>query len=90
LKHIPNAYKNPFPVILAALLLIKQLCFFLYPIIDCRCNILIYLVIQTTKSKARMGNLKETPFDILKKRYVKGKITKDAFDRTLKRLFETG
>jgi len=47
-------------------------------------------VIQNTKSKARMGNLKETPFDILKRRYAKGKITKDAFDRPLKRLFEAG
>lgn len=53
-------------------------------------GVLICLVIQNTKSKARMGNLKETPFDILKRRYAKGKITKDAFDRPLKRLFEAG
>ncbi len=44
-------------------------------------GVLIYLVIQNTKSKGKMGNLEETPIDILKKRYARGEITKDEFDK---------
>ncbi|MEQ8181212.1 MAG: SHOCT domain-containing protein [Smithellaceae bacterium] len=44
-------------------------------------GVLIYLVILNTKSKGKMGNLEETPIDILKKRYARGEITKDEFDK---------
>ena len=44
-------------------------------------GILIYFVLQASKSKGFTGSTTETPLDILKKRYAKGEITKEEFDR---------
>jgi putative membrane protein len=46
-------------------------------------GVLIYLFIKTQKGKA--GST-ETPLEILKKRYARGEITKEDFDRTKKDL----
>jgi len=48
-------------------------------------GVLIYLFIQFPKAKAGSP---ETPLEILKKRYSKGEITKEDFDR-MKRDLET-
>ena len=48
-------------------------------------GVLIYLFIQLQKGKA--GST-ETPLEILKKRYARGEVTKEAFDR-MKRDLET-
>ena len=44
-------------------------------------GILIYFVLQASKSKGFTDSTTETPLDILKKRYAKGEITKEEFDR---------
>jgi putative membrane protein len=44
-------------------------------------GVVIYFIIQNTKSKNVDGQSGETPIDILKKRYAKGEITKEDFDR---------
>ena len=44
-------------------------------------GVMIYFIIQNTKSKNIDGQSGETPIDILKKRYAKGEITKEDFDR---------
>ncbi len=41
----------------------------------------IYLLLQVSKSKGFGGSIIETPLDILKKRYAKGEIDKEEFDR---------
>jgi putative membrane protein len=49
-------------------------------------GVLIYLVLQNAKAKGNAGVSGETPLDILKKRYAKGEITKDEFERMKKDL----
>jgi len=44
-------------------------------------GVAIYFIIQNTRSKNVEGQSRETPIDILKKRYAKGEITKEDFDR---------
>jgi len=43
-------------------------------------------VLQNTKSKSFDNSFRETLMDILKKRYAKGEITKEEFDRMKKDL----
>lgn len=51
-------------------------------------GILIYVVIQTVKTKRDVGVSEESPLDILKKRYAKGELTKEEFDRMKRELSE--
>ena len=48
-------------------------------------GVLIYLIMQATKGRGQAG---ETPLEILKKRYAKGEITKEEFDRMRKDISE--
>lgn len=43
--------------------------------------VVAYFVIQSTRAKTSGGTQQETPLDILKKRYAKGEITKEDYDR---------
>jgi len=47
-------------------------------------TVIIYLVIQATRTKRIVAPSKETPLEILRKRYAKGEITKDDFERMKK------
>jgi putative membrane protein len=49
-------------------------------------GVAIYFIVQSTKSKNVSGQAQETPLDIMKKRYAKGEITKEEFDRMKKEL----
>ena len=51
-------------------------------------GILAYIVIQNVKKKGGAEAPGETPLDILKKRYVRGEITKEEFDRMKRELSE--
>jgi putative membrane protein len=42
--------------------------------------VVIYFVIQSTRSRSPDGSSQETPIDILKKRYARGEITKEEFE----------
>ncbi|MBW1674881.1 MAG: SHOCT domain-containing protein, partial [Deltaproteobacteria bacterium] len=44
-------------------------------------GVLIYFLLQASKSKGSDRSVTETPLDILKKRYAKGEITQEEFDR---------
>ena len=44
-------------------------------------GVVAYFVIQNTRSKTTGTSPQETPLDILKKRYAKGEINKEDFDR---------
>ncbi len=46
----------------------------------------IYFLLKVYKSKGSDGSFIETPSDILKKRYAKGEIDKEEFDRRKKDL----
>ena len=46
----------------------------------------IYFLLQVSKSKGSDSPIIETPLDILKKRYAKGEIDKEEFDRKKKDL----
>jgi len=48
--------------------------------------VLIYFLVQASKSKGSEGSIVETPLDILKKRYAKGEIDKDEFEKMKKDL----
>ena len=47
-------------------------------------GVVIYIFLQSSKSKGSNGSFIETPLDILKKRYAKGEINKEEFDRMKK------
>jgi putative membrane protein len=49
-------------------------------------GVVIYYLLQISRSKGSDGSIIETPLDILKKRYAKGKIDKEEFDRKKKDL----
>ena len=51
-------------------------------------GLLIYFMIQVRKTKGQMPTQSESPLDVLKKRYAKGEINKEDFDR-MKRDLET-
>ncbi len=49
-------------------------------------GLLIYFIIHAVKMKVQMPKQSESPLDILKKRYTRGEITKEDFDR-IKRIW---
>lgn len=49
-------------------------------------GVVIYFVVQVSKMKGSAGSAKETPLDILNKRYAKGEIDKEEFNRKKKDL----
>ena len=51
-------------------------------------GVLIYLLLQNAKAKGGTGGAGETPLDILKKRYARGELTKEDYDRMKKELTE--
>ena len=63
--------------------------FFMWIILIVVAVVIIYFVINRSKTTGNLINSTgESPTEILKKRYAKGKITKEEFDR-LKREMET-
>ena len=59
---------------------------FLWFIVVVLVGIAIYFTLQVIKSKGSDGSIIETPLDILKKRYAKGEINKEDFERKKKDL----
>jgi putative membrane protein len=49
-------------------------------------GVVMYFLLKASKSKGPDGSVMETPLDILKKRYAKGEIDKEEFDRKKKDL----
>ena len=49
-------------------------------------GVVIYYLLQISRSKGSDGSIIETPLDIFKKRYAKGEIDKEEFDRKKKDL----
>ncbi|MGD0022264.1 MAG: SHOCT domain-containing protein [Smithellaceae bacterium] len=49
-------------------------------------GVAIYFIVQSAKSRNVSGQAAEMPLDILRKRYAKGDITKEEFDRMKKEL----
>jgi putative membrane protein len=49
-------------------------------------GVVIYFVVQAIKAKGSAGSATETPLDILNKRYAKGEIDKEEFNRKKKDL----
>jgi putative membrane protein len=47
---------------------------------------LIYFIVQARKTKGQMPTQYESPLDILKKRYAKGEITKEEYEKMKKDL----
>jgi putative membrane protein len=54
---------------------------FMWIIVIVLAGVVIYFLLQASKSKGPDGSVMETPLDILKKRYAKGDIDKEEFDR---------
>ena len=54
---------------------------FMWLIVVVLVGVVIYFLFQVSKSKGSDGSIIETPLDILKKRYAKGEIDKEEFDR---------
>lgn len=59
---------------------------FMWLIVLLLVGFIIYFLLQASKSKGSDGSIMETPLDILKKRYAKGEIDKEKFDRMKKDL----
>jgi len=59
---------------------------FMWLIVLVLVGVVIYFLVQASKSKRSDGSIIETPLDILKKRYAKGEIDKEEFDRRKKDL----
>lgn len=59
---------------------------FMWLIVLVLIGVVIYFLLQVSKSKGSDGSIIETPLDILKKRYAKGEIDKEEFDRRNKDL----
>ena len=59
---------------------------FMWLIVLVLVGFVIYFLLQVLKSKDSDGSISETPLDILKKRYAKGEIDKEEFDRKKKDL----
>ena len=59
---------------------------FMWLIILALAGVAIYFLFQASKSKGSGGSVVDTPLDILKKRYAKGEIDKEEFDRRRKDL----
>ena len=59
---------------------------FMWLIILALAGVAIYFLFQASKSKGSGGSIVDTPLDILKKRYAKGEIDKEEFDRRKKNL----
>ncbi|MDH3838650.1 MAG: SHOCT domain-containing protein [Desulfobacteraceae bacterium] len=59
---------------------------FMWLIVLVLVGVVIYFLFQLSKSKGSGGAIIETPLDILKKRYAKGEIDKEEFDRKKKDL----
>ena len=59
---------------------------FMWLIVLVLVGVVIYFLLQVLKSKGSDGSIIETPLDILKKRYAKGEIDKEEFDRKKKDL----
>ena len=53
---------------------------FMWLIVLVLVGVVIYFLLQASKSKGSDGSIVETPLDILKKRYAKGEIDKEEFD----------
>jgi putative membrane protein len=59
---------------------------FMWLIVLVLVGVVIYFLFQVSKSKGSDGSIIEIPLDILKKRYAKGEIDKEEFDRKKKNL----
>ena len=59
---------------------------FMWVILVVLVGVVIYFLLQASKSKGSAGLTTETPLDILKKRYAKGEIDKEEFEQKKKDL----
>jgi len=57
---------------------------FMWLIILALVGVAVYFLLQVSKSKTSDRHIAEQPLDILKKRYAKGEIDKEEFDRKKK------